>query len=126
MSNYRDEIIQRLPRLETLDDVSTNRSIKLSSSETSNDALLLFQQDWSLIEECIAAGMAPPDDKLACNQSKNFVQTVFFCICRNDFFSQTNRDHDQQIEVHWPDRVARVFIDRDPPHVRVQQREIDL
>jgi hypothetical protein len=31
---------------------------------------MLFQQDWSLIEECIAAGMAPPDEKLACNQGK--------------------------------------------------------
>ena len=31
---------------------------------------MLFQQDWSLIEECIAAGMAPSDDKLACNQGK--------------------------------------------------------
>ena len=32
---------------------------------------MLFQQDWSLIEECIAAGMAPPDEKLACNQGKH-------------------------------------------------------
>lgn len=32
---------------------------------------MLFQQDWSLIEECIAAGMAPPDEKLACNQGSH-------------------------------------------------------
>lgn len=40
---------------------------------------MLFQQDWSLIEECIAAGMAPPDEKLACNQGKynrNFSFTI--------------------------------------------------
>ncbi|CAF1054966.1 unnamed protein product [Rotaria sordida] len=66
-SDYRTEIIQRLPRLQTLDDIPTNRTNKISSS-IPGEGLMLFQQDWSLIEECIAAGMAPPDDKLACNQ----------------------------------------------------------
>ncbi|CAF3238671.1 unnamed protein product [Rotaria socialis] len=67
-SDYRVEIIQRLPRLQTLDDVPTNRTNKISSSMP-GESIMLFQQDWSLIEECIAAGMAPPDDKLACNQA---------------------------------------------------------
>lgn len=67
-ADYRSEIIQRLPRLETLDDVPTTRTTKLSSSIL-NEGSMLFQQDWSLIEECIAAGMAPPDEKLACNQA---------------------------------------------------------
>jgi hypothetical protein len=40
---------------------------------------MLFQQDWSLIEECIAAGMAPPDEKLACNQGK-YNRTSSFSI----------------------------------------------
>jgi hypothetical protein len=62
-------VIQRLPQLETLDDMPTNRTSKLSSSIPGESAML-FQEDWNLIEECIAAGMAPPDDKLACNQSK--------------------------------------------------------
>lgn len=39
---------------------------------------MLFQQDWSLIEECIAAGMAPPDEKLACNQGKYSKEIVSF------------------------------------------------
>ncbi|CAF3413201.1 unnamed protein product [Rotaria sp. Silwood1] len=65
--DYRIEIIQRLPRLQTLDDIPTNRINKISSS-IPGEGTMLFQQDWSLIEECIAAGMAPPDDKLACNQ----------------------------------------------------------
>jgi hypothetical protein len=38
---------------------------------------MLFQQDWSLIEECIAAGMAPSDEKLACNQGKQLKNTPF-------------------------------------------------
>ncbi|UJR37965.1 hypothetical protein I4U23_030649 [Adineta vaga] len=69
-SNYRTDIIHRLPRLRTLDDMATNRSNKLSSSSSSisGEGTMLFQQDWSLIEECIAAGMAPADEKLACNQ----------------------------------------------------------
>lgn len=37
---------------------------------------MLFQQDWSLIEECIAAGMAPPDEKLVCNQGKYWKKYV--------------------------------------------------
>lgn len=37
---------------------------------------MLFQQDWSLIEECIAAGMAPADEKLACNQGKQLKITA--------------------------------------------------
>jgi hypothetical protein len=40
---------------------------------------MLFQQDWSLIEECIAAGMAPSDEKLACNQGK-YNRTSSFSI----------------------------------------------
>jgi len=43
---------------------------------------MLFQQDWSLIEECIAAGMAPPDEKLACNQGKSIDEETFFLNCR--------------------------------------------
>ncbi|CAF5202638.1 unnamed protein product, partial [Rotaria magnacalcarata] len=56
-ADYRVEIIQRLPRLQTLDDVPTNRINKISSSMP-GESTMLFQQDWSLIEECIAAGMA--------------------------------------------------------------------
>jgi hypothetical protein len=41
---------------------------------------MLFQQDWSLIEECIAAGMAPPDEKLACNQGKYNKKSFFHNI----------------------------------------------
>lgn len=62
-----------MPRLQTLDDIPTDRINKVSSS-LSNEGIMLFQQDWSLIEECIAAGMAPPDDKLVCNQGKYNVQ----------------------------------------------------
>ena len=57
-----------MPRLDTLDDIPTNRNDKSSASSVSNEAMMLFQQDWSLIEECIGAGMAPPEEKLACNQ----------------------------------------------------------
>jgi hypothetical protein len=42
---------------------------------------MLFQQDWSLIEECIAAGMAPPDEKLACNQGR-YIKKLFFLNIR--------------------------------------------
>ncbi|CAF1659549.1 unnamed protein product, partial [Adineta ricciae] len=69
-TEYRTDVIHRLPRLQTLDDIPTNRSNKLSSS-MSGDGAMLFQQDWSLIEECIAAGMAPPDEKLVCNQAES-------------------------------------------------------
>ncbi|CAF0722095.1 unnamed protein product [Adineta steineri] len=65
--DYRAEIIHRLPRLQILDDKSTKEINKLSSS-ISGEGTMLFQQDWSLIEECIAAGMAPSDEKLVCNQ----------------------------------------------------------
>jgi len=40
---------------------------------------MLFQQDWSLIEECIAAGMATPDEKLACNQGR-YNRYLFFSL----------------------------------------------
>lgn len=45
---------------------------------------MLFQQDWSLIEECIAAGMAPPDEKLACNQG-NCKRNSYFLVFDFDF-----------------------------------------
>ena len=32
---------------------------------------MIFQQDWSLIEECITAGMTPANEKLVCNQGKH-------------------------------------------------------
>jgi hypothetical protein len=41
---------------------------------------MLFQQDWSLIEECIAAGMAPPDEKLACNQGPYNTKSSFLSL----------------------------------------------
>jgi hypothetical protein len=49
---------------------------------------MLFQQDWSLIEECIAAGMAPPDEKLACNQGK-YKRNFSFLIFSFDFLVES-------------------------------------
>ncbi|CAF5129167.1 unnamed protein product, partial [Rotaria sp. Silwood1] len=42
--DYRIEIIQRLPRLQTLDDIPTNRINKISSS-IPGEGTMLFQQD---------------------------------------------------------------------------------
>lgn len=51
---------------------------------------MLFQQDWSLIEECIAAGIAPPDDKLACNQGKDLgSMSVLEYVCAVDILAES-------------------------------------
>ncbi|CAF0792087.1 unnamed protein product [Didymodactylos carnosus] len=66
--DYRAEILKRLPKIEILDDEKTTKDARRTKELKRTDSSLLFQQDWSLIEECIASGMAPPDDKLICNQ----------------------------------------------------------